>query len=488
MKIQGGVMPYNSAELELISIATELVDQRDLVERATLFLNQFPKSLGKAKNYFSTYLEYQAVLQEYYDLKPTERQNKDLYFKNKLATLEKNMRQCFKQLKNDPNKTLKKYLQAHFELECQFDNQGRLSVKPGSQELDNRIEHEMQSLAESGFSPAEALRAKTPTSTREVQQDAYTKGALKGNNLQCKIKLADMYLNAKIQGQNTNHLGITEQQAVDFIKEGIKKGMPTAIASLSTFLDNYVKSAPYLYSNKSSSKDVQEIATNGQLALTICSDPVLKAHIQNILKMGSHTANEQHLEASKKLRDIALKRIPEFASSSKLSKEHASQIAKELNAQVNFTRLMTSLANKIAIQEKKYQKKLNTASVSDTTSIKLKINALKKAHQDLELLQSSKASLEDKLTNAKLIVATLNKNTAELPSSNHFKISINQVIAGIFKIKNYIKPQSIRIAKKAEQMLFEFQHKSQGSIKTIKEGTKIEIKPESSSRNFLNKH
>lgn len=471
-------MRYTPTELELISTATDLVDQRDLETQATAFINEFPKRLQKAKDYFSSYLQYQSLLTEYYQLNSKERQNKEPYFKAQLTILEKNMKKNFKLSKNDPEAQLKKYLHAHYNLKCQLDNNRHLSVKQGGgQEEDNAIESEMQKLAETGFSSAEVLRAESLTSTRETQEDAYKKGAALGN-LQCKIKLADLYLNARVQGQSTERLGLTEAQAIAFIKEGIEKKSPIAIASLSTFLDNTTKSLPFLYSDKSSKKDLIDIARNGQLALSICPEPHIHKNIQALLAMGPHGANKSYLDASKKLRDNILGDIPKLALSLKLPKEQAVHMAKELAAESTFTHLITSLNNKITHQIDIYHTKSNSAKAADKTTLHAKITALKKAHADLQQLKSAPSTLEVKLTKAEAIVARLDKDTQDLPSSNRLKKFINHVIEKMYQTKNHFKSNARNLAQEGKQMLFEFQLKTHNSPNTHKpENPQIQSKP-----------
>lgn len=489
-------MAYTPAELELISIASELVGEEGLEEQSKAFLAEFPEKLGKVRDYFLNYLEYKRIINEYYQLRKEKRKDKNFSKEDgealeqdclmKLSNLGLAFEKNLKKSETGQDGDLVEYMQVHLEVHCRLDKAGAFSLKDNRSDKEREIhsqdiEKRAEKLAKKGFSPVQILRADAPGYTIETQLDAYKTGS-QANDFICKIKLAGMYLNNRMS-KGQLEVGVSDEQAVDFLKvlkEGVEKGIPSAIATVGRFLDDYMKVTKFLSNGQASPEHLREIMALGELALSICPNEAIKEKIKAALKLGEEVArgkisSEKAVEQLKPLIKNTSEEIDKFSKGAKLSETRASeiakevileaQLAKELALEARLTIVIDSLIKKIEVQQEKYQHRLERVikqaqeiSITNPLDQEMtrKIMQLEKARKQLIDLKAEKSDLSHKLAAIDQIAKRLHTDTKDLPPSNPLKRFINKLLS-----KNYFKSYAHNVAKESQKMLFAFQQKMQ---------------------------
>jgi hypothetical protein len=451
---------YTKAELQFIARATALCGQMDLTEQLESFLKEFPNTLDIAKDYFSQYLEYTKLREDYAkqiallnndttltaaDLNARKIELKNS-FSERLAQLETNMRKNFVLKKNDPESDLKRYLHSHFLFYCHFDNlTNNLGLTPGSIEYLAEVKTEMEEVSNNGFTPAYMLYGKVEENVTKRNQ-IYLAGA-NAKSLECGIMLADRYLNDCLQGI-ANSSQITEEQAISFIKEGIKTGNPTAIAAMGKFVSDCIGTLPFLYKEGSTAAHRKNIIKNKKLALLICDNEEIKKAINNICNFGEHTNNPENLKKSKEQGKLASEKINALAKTLKLSTENAREMGQQLaleKEKEEFLRMLDLLKEGVHKQEAVYerQKRSNPLSTVDNELRTLKHN-----------INQNTIDMAGAHEEAKRIIIKLQKETASLKPSNPLKQLINYLMPRFLNMK--FKSGAHKVAKKSEAILKQY--------------------------------
>jgi hypothetical protein len=365
-------------DFETLSLVADLSGQKSFEHTVEALLEDFPKNLSAAKEYFTYLIDYKKLTDDYFKTKDESARK---VMKKELLNLEKNI----KHVLNSALSPLKEYLQLHYLLTGQFNNKGELGFKEEreKEELNNdnmKAIKLYRFLEKNNFSSVHFIGSRIFRDWDEVI--ASLKKGMDEGDPSAAITLANHYLNAVLVN-DTNRMELLKQNfkdvnaALKVIETGIKRNNPTAISYANSFIDRFLSAAPHLYMTEESPQSKEILKNIGKNAMELCEALKLdkiKADIKKVIEFDPSKEDAKQLakqitkeaqsalkkdftQNAKVLESKSLEKLPKFIK----YKQSIPEVISVFNEYIKNAEKRSSMAWKYSLYQKGRRKNIEFA-------------------------------------------------------------------------------------------------------------------------------